>query len=189
MLKKCIVCDLWPDDKLWRICQEALLLRCPLKRKETDQRKNLRTPANNKATAIIVDWQIMKPFLYLSHLHNWKPESKLARKHCQRHKGPEDWVYITESQLNIYFRISIQHQHLNWIWLNLASEYLPRFNFVTLTKHQQHNTDQTSARKSCLNFNFKILTKVLKVWTKVKLYHQTSASKSAINCCQHDSHH
>ena len=71
--------------------------------------------------------------------------------------------------------------------LNLKSR--PRFNFVTSTKHQQQNTDQTSASKSRLNFNFKILTKVLKVWTKVKLYDQTSASKSATNCCQHDPHH
>ena len=38
-----------------------------------------------------------------------------------------------------------------------------RFNFVTSSKHQLQNTDQTSAPKSCLNFNFKILTKVLKV--------------------------
>ena len=56
-------------------------------------------------------------------------------------------------------------------------------------KHQQQNTDQTSASKSRLNFNFKILIKVLKVWTKVKIYDQTSASKSATNCCQHNPHH
>ena len=49
---------------------------------------------------------------------------------------------------------------------------------VTSTKHQQQNNDQTSASKSHLNFNFKILTKVLKVCTKFKLYDQTSASKS-----------
>ena len=34
-----------------------------------------------------------------------------------------------------------------------------RFNFVTSTKHQQQNTDQTSASKSRLHFNIKILTK------------------------------
>ena len=74
--------------------------------------------------------------------------------------------------LNSYYRISIKHQlqifnqtsasQLNLklkSWPNLASEYWPRFNFVTSTKHQQQNTDQTSASKSRLNFNFKILTK------------------------------
>ena len=40
-----------------------------------------------------------------------------------------------------------------------------------------------------MNFNFKILTKALKVWTKVKLCDQASASKSATNCCQLDPHH
>ena len=42
---------------------------------------------------------------------------------------------------------------------NLASEFRPRLNFITSTRHQQQNTDQTSASKSCLNFNFKIFTK------------------------------
>ena len=42
---------------------------------------------------------------------------------------------------------------------NLTSESWPRLNFVTSTKHQQQNTEQTSASKSRLNFNFKILTK------------------------------
>ena len=73
--------------------------------------------------------------------------------------------------------------------LDQASTSKSQLNFITSTKHQQQNTDQTSASKSRLNFNFKILTKVLKVWTKVKLYDQTSASKSATNCCQHDPHH
>ena len=36
-------------------------------------------------------------------------------------------------------------------------------NLVTSTKHQQQNTDQNSASKSRLNYNFKVLTKVLKV--------------------------
>ena len=43
---------------------------------------------------------------------------------------------------------------------NLASESRLRFYFITSTKHQQQNTDQTPAsNQSCLNFNFKILTK------------------------------
>ena len=43
-------------------------------------------------------------------------------------------------------------------WPNLASESWPRFNFITSTKHQRQNAEQTPASKSCLNFNFKILT-------------------------------
>ena len=104
--------------------------------------------------------------------------------------------------LSSYHRISIKHQlqNLNQTSAsrlnlklkslpNLASKYWPRFNFVTSSKHQRQKADQTSASKSCLNLNFKILTKVLKVWTKSKLYDQTSASKSVTNCCQHDPHH
>ena len=68
-------------------------------------------------------------------------------------------------------------------------EYWSRFNFVTSTKLKQQNTNQTSALKFRLNFNFKILTKVLKDWTKVKLYDQTSASKSVTNWSQHDPQH
>ena len=41
---------------------------------------------------------------------------------------------------------------------NIASESRPRFNFITSTKHQHQNAEQTPASKSCLNFNFKILT-------------------------------
>ena len=49
---------------------------------------------------------------------------------------------------------------LQWVISNgLASESWSRFHFVTSTKHQQQNTEQTSASKSRLNFNFKILTK------------------------------
>ena len=96
-------------------------------------------------------------------------------------------VEFTESRLSINFKISTKHQNLDsYLKLksrpNLASEYWPRFNFVNSTKHQQQNTDKTSASKSRQNFNFKISTKVLKVWTKVKLYDQTSAPKSATDC-------
>ena len=74
--------------------------------------------------------------------------------------------------LSSYYRISIKHQlqifnqtsasQLNLklkSWPNLASEYWPRFNFVTSSKHQRQNVDQTSASKSRLNFIIKILTK------------------------------
>ena len=70
--------------------------------------------------------------------------------------------------LSSYYRISIKHQLQNFnqtsasqlnlklkSWPNLASEYWPRFNFVTSSKHQRQNADQTSASKSRQNFNFK----------------------------------
>ena len=41
---------------------------------------------------------------------------------------------------------------------NLVSESQPRFNFITSTKHQLQSAEQNPASKSCLNFNFKILT-------------------------------
>ena len=45
---------------------------------------------------------------------------------------------------------------------DLASESRPKLDFITSTKHQQQNIDQTLASVqiiSCLNLNFKILTK------------------------------
>ena len=39
------------------------------------------------------------------------------------------------------------------------SESRPRFFFINSSKHQRQNAEQTPASKSCLNFNFKILTK------------------------------
>jgi len=41
---------------------------------------------------------------------------------------------------------------------------LTKIQLRNLNRRQQQNTDQTSASKSRLNFNFKILTKVLKVF-------------------------
>ena len=40
----------------------------------------------------------------------------------------------------------------------LASESRLRFNFITCTKYQRLNVEQTPASKSCLNFNSKIFT-------------------------------
>ena len=102
-----------------------------------------------------------------------KCPKKTISKHCQRQNGPEGWVHITESRLSINFKISTI-----------------QFNFITSTKHQHQNAEQTPASKSCLNFNFKILTnpcaqslnKSLALWPNVSF-------KSATNCCQHDAHH
>ena len=157
------------------------------------ERKRAEQPSSSKSPRKSPSWKIGK-------------ESGIS-KHCQGHNGPEGWAHITrsqytvhrhiehitisESRLSINFKICTKHR-LNLklrSWPNLASEYWPRFNFVTSTKHQQQNTDPTSASKSCLNFNFKILTKVLNVWTQVKLDDKTSAPKSATNSFQHDPHH
>ena len=92
--------------------------------------------------------------------------------------GPEGWVQLTkvaclgqrsyhkfkykswsssESRPSINFKISnstkIEIQNID-----PASETQQRFNFITSTKHKQQNVEQTPASKSCLNFNFKILT-------------------------------
>ena len=64
---------------------------------------------------------------------------------------------------NFIFRISTKHQHLDYTWNlkywpNLAFESRSRFNFITSTKHQWQNSEQTPTSKSWLNFNFKSLT-------------------------------
>ena len=104
----------------------------------------------------------------------------IIRKHCQRHNGPKGWVYITRSQCTV---------HKTWTYYNViisiikaltskpkpniststkskvkiltipSFRILTKIQLLTSTKHQQQNTDQTSASKSRLNFDFKILTK------------------------------
>ena len=144
-------------------------------------------------------------------LRRWNSrfERKSRTKHCQRHNGPEGWVqltkvtclsHITSSRKNLdqdYLQnlhqastskfqpnISISSKlKTSKSWPNLASESRPRINFITcknisgkvLTKLQLQNLAWTSTSKSWPNL-------VLKVWTKVYLYDQTSAPKSATNC-------
>ena len=43
-------------------------------------------------------------------------------------------------------------------WVSQWVTSRPRFNFITSTKHQRQNAEQAPVSKSCLNFNFKILT-------------------------------
>ena len=152
----------------------------------------------------------MLPYIKTPYKRGWQLTGSFTFSICiPKANGPEGWVHITRSQFTVHkswtyynFRISIMHslQNLNQTsasrlnlklnsWPNLASEYWPRFNLVTSTKHRQQNTDQTSASKSCLNFKFLTKPCASKSWTKVKLYDETSASKSATNCCQHDLHH
>ena len=79
--------------------------------------------------------------------------SKITRlvsfsKHCQRHNGPEGWVLLIKvTSLG----------HITSSYKTLDQTYLELHNHM---KHQQQNNDQTSAPKSCLNINFKILTKL-----------------------------
>ena len=167
------ISHLWLSDisRLWR---DIISLNHPNKRPEVKK----------KSRHTGYSWRFgpgRSKFLHLKLSYN----HVLSLKHCQRHNGPEGWVLITSSNTNldqisssesrpsIIFKISTKHQplHKTWAsksWPNLASESRPRFNFITSTKHQRQNTEQTPASKSCLNFNFKILTNlVLKVWTKV----------------------
>ena len=113
---------------------------------------------------------------------NWPPLVRILPK-AQRtrvlssyHKFTNlDQITISESRLSVNLKISTKHQHQHQ-----ASESWPRFNFITSTKHQQQNTDQTSASNLAWTSTSKYLPDlVLKVSTKVKLYDQTSASKSA----------
>ena len=135
-------------------------------------------------------------------------------KHCQRHNGPEGWVQLTkltwwviqhvQTQILIKFHLQNLDQALTSksqqnISISTKSKVkiLSKPSFKILTKIQLRNLNQTSAAKYWPNFSFKIspklqlqnLDQVLKVWTKVKLYDQISASKSATNCRQHDPHH
>ena len=55
------------------------------------------------------------------------------------------------SELNLKFNILTKPSFRISTW----------FNFITSTKHQRQNAEQTPASKSCLNFNFKILTNIV----------------------------
>ena len=104
------------------------------------------------------------------------PKAQRTRGLSSYHKFTNlDQITISESWLSVNLKISTKHQHQHQ-----ASESWPRFNFITSTKHQQQNTDQTSASNLAWTSTSKYLPNlVLKVSTKVKLYDQTSASKSA----------
>ena len=95
---------------------------------------------------------------------------------------------------NFIFRISTKNQLLNQTTASpINLKFNINFNFITSKKHQRQNAEQTPASKSCLNFNFKILTnpcaqslnKSLAIWP----FDQTSAFRYATYCCQHDPHH
>ena len=92
-------------------------------------------------------------------------------KHCQRHNsaGVE---FISQVLTQILIKV-----HFCNLDLTLTLKSQPNIsilklkiltNFVTSTKNQQQNSNQTSASKSCLNFNFKSWPNLLlKIWTKV----------------------
>ena len=95
---------------------------------------------------------------------------EVFQKHCQRHNGPEGWVHLAKVILQVQLEISTKHQHLHYTsnsksWPNLASEYRPRFNFIT--KHQRQNAEQAPASKSCWTSTSKSWPAlVLIVWKK-----------------------
>ena len=102
--------------------------------------------------------------------------------------------FITSPSLSSKILTKLQFQNLAWTltskyWPKLPSESRLRSNFITFTKHQQKKTGQTPAPNLAWTSTSKSWPNlVLKVWTKVELFDQTSASKSATNCCQHNPH-
>ena len=66
-----------------------------------------------------------------------------------------DLASTSKSQPNITISTKLKLKNLD----QTKPESRPRMNFIATTKHQQQNNDQTSASKSCLNINFKILNK------------------------------
>ena len=107
------------------------------------------------AVLLLMVWYVMKeldmntkPYLYFDLIEchkqnetNWHLVITLPK--AQRTWGFSSYHKITVHKCWTYynFRISIKH------WLFKISEYWPRYNFVPSTKHQQQNTDQTSASK------------------------------------------
>ena len=75
-------------------------------------------------------------------------------------------ISSSESRPSIAFKISTKHQplHKTWVsksWPNLASESRRRFILdSTFYKTSTEKNWPNSSFKSCLNFNFKILTKL-----------------------------
>ena len=74
---------------------------------------------------------------------------------------------------------SVSRLNLN-LKLDQTSEYWPRFNSVTSTKHQQQNT-----KLQLQSLAWTSTSKSSKSWLKCS----KSASKSATNCCQHYPHY
>ena len=149
MLKKCIVCDVWPDDKLWRICQEALLLQCPLKRKETDQRKNLRTSANNKETVFFYEnpqflWLLLTGRLWnlFSISHTFTIENLKANLPENIAKGTKDPRIEFISQNLDYASTSKSQPNIS-ISTKSKVKILTKPSFRILTKIQLPNQQET----------------------------------------------
>ena len=140
-------------------------------------------PIDFEAFWIISDWSWVK---------NWLPYFSISRGVVEsvpfpevwNRKGAESslvrWASATHppsppgGQRLIFPKYQIHLPVIDTLVTGMASaaKYWPNFSF-----------------KISANFNFKILTKVLKGWTKSEGYGQTWTSKSATNCCQHDPHH
>ena len=121
-------------------------------------------------------------------------------------KGTTDpWVKFTSQILiKLQFRnldqaLTLKSQPKISISTKLKLEILTKPSFIILTKIQLRNLNQTSAAKYWPNFSFKISpefqlqtpdqTLCWKHEEKFSFFDKTSVSKSATNCCQHDSHH
>ena len=88
-----------------------------------------------------------------------------------KHKSWSHFIFRISTKHQL--KISTKHQHLHATqnsksWPNLAAESRPRFNFITSTKHQRQNAEQTAASNLAWTSTSKSWpTLVLKVWTKI----------------------
>ena len=117
----------------------------------------------------------------------------------QRTRGLSSYhKFKHKSWSNFIFRISTKHQlqlQPNISISTKSSIKLQNLDQIS-TKIQFHNLYKTSAEKNCPNssfkscLNFKILTKpcAQSISKSLTFFYQTSASKSATNCCQQDPH-
>ena len=122
------------------------------------------------------DWEPSLKDMSLMIVTSWMPDGLWSRerpslwynkvnKHCQKRNGPEGWVLISSSKTNLD-QISSQESRPS-ISFKINTKILTKCRFRITTKIQLHNLYKTSATKywpnsrleSCLNFNFKSLTK------------------------------
>ena len=101
-----------------------------------------------------------------------------------------------KSRPNFIFRISTKHQLQLQPYISLSLKLKLQNLDQISTEIQFRNLYKTSAEKNCSNsrfkscLNFKILTKpcAQSISKSLTFFYQTSASKSATNCCQQDPH-
>ena len=105
-------------------------------------------PINHMVICIIRDFRHFLHFIHchLLHLALTRRTTKTLPK-AQRTRG------LSSAYQSHLFKS--YHKFKKRSCSRLSSESRPRFNFITSTKHQLQNINQTRASKSCLSFKFK----------------------------------